>query len=266
MRKILHFFKKLFLKDKFIIEARYFEKYKNQINQKSVLKILEEYKSGDVIFEPIRNQITGKDQEDLYKQIDESNALSPQEKIETIIGLMMILDGLFPKPSTTSRLKKVFGKEFLKAIQEKQKEFKKEISVKKLREFVSSKDQISKGKLRLYEKIIQKGKGLVLAEAIQKIINDYGRILEKESVKKSANLLLPESKLPIPKHQIDEVLKYAIKITKNKKVKNLLKNSLIALYDFVPDNEVPDDKNENLKAWARRQKETLEEQKRILKL
>ena len=119
-----------------MVEAKYFEKYREILNQASVQQLLQEYKSGDIIFEPIRNQLTQRDQEDLYARIDKSNFLSPQEKIETIIGLMMLLDGSFPEPPIVSQLEKIFGKEFTETIEGKRDEFRSDIAVKKLIRFV----------------------------------------------------------------------------------------------------------------------------------
>lgn len=144
MRSLFHFFKTLFLQDKQVIETKYFEEYQDVINQDSVLQMLEEYKSGNIIFEPIRNQLPEAAQEDLYKQIDTAESLSRQEKFETIIGLMMILDGSFPEPPIISRLEKVFGKEFVKSIEAKREEFKTQIAIKKLTRFVKLKAKRSK--------------------------------------------------------------------------------------------------------------------------
>jgi len=72
-------------------------------------------------------------------QIDKSDVLSSQEKLETVIGLMMVLDGSFPEPKILSSMKKVFSKEFVEAIEEKKNDFKGEIAVKKLIRFVKEK-------------------------------------------------------------------------------------------------------------------------------
>lgn len=138
--KTLKFFKNLFLgvnlKDKPVIEEKYFEKYKDLINLETVQQLIYEYKFGDIIFEPIRSKLTEADQEELYERIDKSNFLSHQEKIETIIGLMMILDGSFPKQSIARRLGKVLGKEFMETIEKKRDESKNDIAVKKLIRFI----------------------------------------------------------------------------------------------------------------------------------
>jgi len=125
--------------DEPIIETKYFEKYKGLVNQETIMHLIEEYKSQDIIFEPIRNKLTQVEQGELYMQIDNSDFLSHQEKAETIIGLMMVLDGSFPEPKILSYMKKVFGKKFVEIIEEKKKDFKKEIAVKKLIKFVKEK-------------------------------------------------------------------------------------------------------------------------------
>ena len=135
----MYFFKNLFSK-KALVEAKYLEKYyKDVMNRDAVLQLLEEYKSGDIIFEPIRRQLTESEQESLYMQIDRSNILSSQEKVETILGLMTILDGSFPGPTIVSFLEKVFGKEFIEEVEKKREEFKTEIATKKLARLVKLK-------------------------------------------------------------------------------------------------------------------------------
>ena len=124
------------LEDKPVIEKKYFEKYRNMLNHQDVLRLIEEYKTGDIVFEPIRNKLTEAEQEDLYIRIDKSDFLSPQEKIETIIGLMIILDDSFPEAPIVSRLGKVLGKEFMETIEKKCDELKADIAVKKLIRFI----------------------------------------------------------------------------------------------------------------------------------
>lgn len=151
---MFQFFRNLFSRktfdDKSVVETKYFEKYRETLNQVSVQQLLEEYKSGDIIFEPIRNQLTQPDQEELYAKIDKSNFLSPQERIETIIGLMMILDGSFPESPIVSRLEQIFGKEFTETIERKRDEFKTDIAVKKLIRFVKWKYGQKKKRRKLY--------------------------------------------------------------------------------------------------------------------
>ena len=150
---ILQFLKNPFLrkrlKDKPIIEKKYFEKYRYVADQESVRQLINEYKAGDIIFEPIRNKLTDSEQESFYVQIDKSNSLSPLEKIEAIIGLMMILDGLFPEPPIISRLGKVFGREFIETIEKKRDKFKTDMVVKKLIRFIKWK--YHRKKLEIYE-------------------------------------------------------------------------------------------------------------------
>ena len=129
---LLNSVKNLFRPSKTFIETRYLKKYKGVEDRETILQLLREYKSGDIIFEPIRNKLTEAEQEKLYEQIDKSDILSSQEKAKAIIGLMMILDGSFPKRSIVSYLEKVFGEELIKIIEKKRNEFKSEIAVKKL--------------------------------------------------------------------------------------------------------------------------------------
>jgi len=113
-------------------ELKYFGKYKNLVAWDKIAPLFEEYKSGDIIFEPIRLKISEENEKILYEKIDKSKTLSPQEKLETIMGLMMVLDGSFPKPPIMSLLEKVFGKDFVDTIEKKREEFKGDIATKKL--------------------------------------------------------------------------------------------------------------------------------------
>ena len=118
-------------KSKDNIEGKYFAKYKDIINQQNISQLLEYYERGPTIFEPIRKTLTEQDQDDLYAKIDSSSLLTHQEKFETIIGLMMVFDGLFPSDTIVSRFGKIFGKEFMDTIIQKRNEFKYEITEKK---------------------------------------------------------------------------------------------------------------------------------------
>ena len=118
-----------------VIEEIYFIKYSDVFDKQVISQMLEEYKTGIIVFEPIRKTLTEADQEELYSQIDKSNLLSHQEKFETIIGLMMILDGSFPEATIVSRLGNVLGKEFMDTIENKRNEFKTDIAVKRTIKF-----------------------------------------------------------------------------------------------------------------------------------
>ena len=137
---MLKFIKKLFssrsINNERVIEENYFIKYSDVLDKQVISQMLEEYKTGIIVFEPIRKTLTEADQEDLYSQIDKSNLLSHQEKFETIIGLMMILDGSFPEATIVSRLGNVFGKEFMDTIENKRNEFKTDIAVKRTIKFL----------------------------------------------------------------------------------------------------------------------------------
>jgi len=139
---MLKFIKKLFssksIDNKRVIEEIYFIKYSDVLDKQVISQMLEEYKTGIIVFEPIRKTLTEADQEDLYSQIDKSNLLSHQEKFETIIGLMMILDGSFPEATIVSRLGNVFGKEFMDTIENKRNEFKTDIAVKRTIKFLTN--------------------------------------------------------------------------------------------------------------------------------
>ena len=139
---MLKAFKKLISKDKskddLIVEGKYFAKYNDILNQQNILQLIEEYKTGIIVFEPIRKKLTEQEQDDMYAIIDGSSLLTHQEKFEAIIGLMMIFDGSFPDDVIVSRLGKVFGEEFMDTIKQKQNEFKNEIAVKRVIKYLKS--------------------------------------------------------------------------------------------------------------------------------
>lgn len=119
-------------KDELFVEGKYFEKYNDILNKQRILQLIEEYKSGIIVFEPIRNTLTEQEQDELYSKIDNANLLNHQEKFETIIGLMMVLDGSFPDDIIVAQLGKVFGREFMDTIIQKRNEFKDEIIIKRV--------------------------------------------------------------------------------------------------------------------------------------
>lgn len=92
---------------------------------------------------------------------------------------------------------------------------------------------------------------LSIPREIMDIIGDYGMVLEEIS-SEGNNMLKPISKLPHPKEKIENSLKTALEITKDEKLKNNLLIALMALDDFVRDEEVPSDPMENMTAWVKR--------------
>ena len=136
LRLLRNIFSRRESKERAVIEAKYLGKYKQLIDQKIFFQLIQEYRTGDIIFEPIRKRISELDQENLYEQIDKSETLSHQEKFEAIMGLMMVLDGSFPETYIMSHLETIFGKEFVETIENKREEFKNDIAVKKLVRFV----------------------------------------------------------------------------------------------------------------------------------
>ena len=114
------------------IETKYFKKYRDLLNQKNIVQLLEEYKTGQPLYEPPRKNITDSDMDSMYAKIDESNLLTRPEKLESIIGLMMILDGSFPNTKIRSQLGKVCGKNFIDVIEKKHDEFNNEIAIQRI--------------------------------------------------------------------------------------------------------------------------------------
>ena len=74
---MLKFIKKLFssksIDNERVIEEIYFIKYSDVLDKQVISQMLEEYKTGIIVFEPIRKTLTDADQEDLYSQIDKTN-------------------------------------------------------------------------------------------------------------------------------------------------------------------------------------------------
>lgn len=93
---------------------------------------------------------------------------------------------------------------------------------------------------------------IAIPQEIMSIIGDYGEILENLPPKAGGNLLHPLSLLPHPKDKIEYALKIALGIVRNKKTRNHLETVLVFLEDFIPDDEVPEDPEENMKAWLSR--------------
>lgn len=121
----MNFFKFFKSKQILMIESKYFEGYKNLVDLKRVSFLLDKYKKGPAVFEPIRKKFSEKEQEELFEQIDKFNAFSPQERIEAIIGLMMLLDGIFPEEPILVNLGRIFGEDFIKIINQKRYELEK---------------------------------------------------------------------------------------------------------------------------------------------
>jgi len=93
---------------------------------------------------------------------------------------------------------------------------------------------------------------MAIPQEVMEIISDYGETLDMLAEERSGRLLHPLSKLPHPKEKIENALKTALGIVKSQEMRNHLETVLLALEDFVPDNEVPEDPEENMKAWIRR--------------
>lgn len=110
-------------KDQLISEHKYLLKYRKTVEPKVFNALLQEYVDGKVIFQPLRDQLSEIDQDELYSRIDRADFLSSQEKLETIMALMGLFDGSLPKSKKImNRFEKIFGKKFVQTIEEKQLE------------------------------------------------------------------------------------------------------------------------------------------------
>lgn len=90
---------------------------------------------------------------------------------------------------------------------------------------------------------------LAFPDEISDIVGEYGNLLDEMIREKSGKLLRPLSELPNPKEDIEKAHKTALEIAKDETLKNQLERALIYLEDFIPDDEVPEDPDENLKSW-----------------
>lgn len=140
IKKPISIIKKLFSKREKIdwFEDKYFEKYKRELDWEKTTKLMEVYKSSPILFKPIRESFSEKEQEKIFKKIETTKHMTSQARIEAVIGLMGIMDGSLPYDPLYPRLEKVFGKSFVKILKDKEREFEKnkfgKSLVKKLKE------------------------------------------------------------------------------------------------------------------------------------
>lgn len=89
-------------------------------------------------------------------------------------------------------------------------------------------------------------------EEVRDIIGEYGKLLENLAEEETGKLLRPISELPHSKEKIEKALRAALTTAKDKGLRNHLETVLLRLGDFIPDDEVPDDPEENLRLWVMR--------------
>ena len=122
------------------VDLKYMRKYSRLVHPHVYNELLKQYRDGPIIFEPVRKKISEEDLDRLYSKIDTADFLSNQEKFETIVTLMYLIDGSFPEnDKIMSRLEKIFGKDFIKTVEVKRKEFGDIIAQKKLIEYIKNK-------------------------------------------------------------------------------------------------------------------------------
>jgi len=93
---------------------------------------------------------------------------------------------------------------------------------------------------------------LAIPEEAMDIIGEYGNLLDEMGREKSRKLLRPMSSLPYPRKKIEKALKTALEIAKDETLRNQLEIVLVCLEDFIPDDEVLEDPDENFKSWVSR--------------
>lgn len=85
---------------------------------------------------------------------------------------------------------------------------------------------------------------------VANIVGNYGKVLEESS--NLGNLLHPLSKLPYPKEKIENALKTALGCVTDEYLSKAYQVALFSLEDFIPDDEVPKNREENKRAWMAR--------------
>ena len=84
-----------------------------------------------------------------------------------------------------------------------------------------------------------------IPQEVWDILDAYGKVLVE--TEDEYPLLKPISKLPYAKEVIKESLNLVILKTKNEDMKNNIREVLPLLDSFVPDDKIPNDKNEQQK-------------------
>ena len=122
-----------------LVELRYLAKYRDIAGSKACDEFLKEYATTEVVFEPIRDNLDDDEQNALFKQLDESESLSPRERFEAIGALIMLMDGQFPDLEKIENLGKVFGNNFVESVVLTRKRIKADVATEKLIKFVKAK-------------------------------------------------------------------------------------------------------------------------------
>jgi len=78
------------------------------------------------------------------------------------------------------------------------------------------------------------------------IVGEYGKVLTE-----TPGPLRPLSKLPYPKETIKQAIEKLLARSQDPEYRNHLETALFSLDDFIPDDEVPLDKEENTRKWLK---------------
>jgi len=116
------------------------------------------------------------------------------------------------------------------------------------------------------------GQALKILEEAEKAkkegdLEAYKNLIIKCSEKLSCSfpLLHPASKLPYPKKKIKEALKKALGEIKDEQIKTALLIALITLEEFIPDNEIPKDREEEIRKYEKISQKVEKEIEELLK-
>lgn len=85
-----------------------------------------------------------------------------------------------------------------------------------------------------------------------KIIEDYGYTLESLPKSGKNKFLHPLSMLPYSKDIIKEALHAALNIIKEEEARYHFEGALFCLDDFIPENEIPNNEQEEFQIWVAR--------------
>jgi hypothetical protein len=126
-------------RDKNLVELKYLAKYRDIAGSKACDEFVKEYVATEVVFQPIRDNFNTDEQDELFKQIDESGSLSPRERFEAIAGLIMLMDGQFPELKRIESLGTVFGNKFVETVVLTRQRIKSDAATEKLIRLVEAK-------------------------------------------------------------------------------------------------------------------------------
>ncbi len=98
------------------VESKYLKKFEEILGWSEIERVGKEYASAPLAFQPVRMKLTRDEQESLILDVIMSQKLTIKEKLDTLIGLTMVWDGLMPDKAKWLNLELVFGREFIETL------------------------------------------------------------------------------------------------------------------------------------------------------